>query len=443
MNYGSVTEDEARAVINMLPSDSMIRIYCNYASHQVSSNIACHIPCICTALGVCAPRGDIGLSANGFKYVTHANNYGLIVGASGDAEKTLAIRVIREVMALAAPSLIGYDPTAEETLTKGLAARPSQLFIYPDMGVFLSKTSGGDPRGAGLRDGFLTYFDGISMTREYSRGAPIVVSDPRPSFLGACTPQHLESYTDTIDWEGGLASRFMFTYAERERDLSNPTPDPVTFDWIVGRLAWHAVQLRTGVSLGMTEGAARRWVAWQREVMARHRDRSDDERVRGVIARTRLMAAKYTLLCAWSLGDYCMQPWWTTQDLIECGVGFAELHLKSALALVDRIAPNNAMREQRAVYHACGCDGAWAALGDVLRLAHVTKKAAGPYIETLKEQGKIEESVQNASCYYRQIPGGIARPYDPGMENLPPPPPMQPPPSPGVDPPPYLTSSPA
>lgn len=419
-----ITEAEVWRALEVLPEESLIRGYVSFASRQVSSNVVYHVPAVLSLLGVCTPGNFAG---RGFKRETFPNFYGMIVGSSGDAEKTLSIDIPQKILSISAPALLGFDPTAEETLAKGLANRPAQLFIYPDMGAFLSKTSGNDPRGAGLRDGFMSYFDGLSMTREYSKGPPVLVSNPRPSFLGACTPEHLEEYTTSIDWHGGGMSRFFVAYGERERDLPHPEAFPEGWTYLQGFFAWLATREGAKACAGMTPEAAALWKDWQKNVIQRYVDRGIDTRLRGLVARVRLVAAKCTCLVAVSVPHFAVSDspageWWITPQLVESGIALAELHLKGALALAENVAPNEEMREQRALYRACGAS--WTPLGEVLKRSHLTKRRALPYFETLREHGAIEERVQNTTAYYRQVPGGEARPYDPGMDNLPPPPPV-------------------
>lgn len=424
-----ITEADVRGVLALLPYDSFIRQYADYASSQVSSHLGYHVAC---ALGLVAVSAKDGAVTRGFKKTTFPNFYSLIVGPSGEAEKTLAVDILKELMAETFPALEGSDPTAEETLTKILSTRPQLLFVYPEMGSFLAKTGGKDQRGQAIRAGFTDYFDGLSRTREYSKGAPVVVTNPRVSFLGACTPRHLEEHTTSLDWEGGFMSRFFVVYGDRERDIPWPSPNPQLREYLANWLRWARFGDFTFCpGEGIESDAAELWVTWQREMNATYRDRMKDERVRGVISRTRLIAAKCTFLVA--LSNLGLSPGWkVNRATMEAGIGLAGLHLKSALGLVERIAPTPEMREQKDVLDAIG--GEWTPLGEVLLGAHLTKKRAEPYIETLICQGKVAVTVQDTTHYYRKVVGGKPRPYDLAMEGLavastplPPPPPPPPP----------------
>ena len=402
-------------VLDMLPTDCFLKHYVYYASQQVSSHNSYHLGVGLALSGVSAPRN---LKMIGFKRVTTPNVYVLITGSSGDAEKTLAIDVGQTLLAEAAPNLIGPDPTADETLVKILASRPNQLFIYPDYAIFLAKTAGGDQRGEGLRNGFMAYYDGLTFDREYSKGPPIHVHDPRPSLLAACTPQHLESYTVALDWQGGSISRKFLFWGERERDIPWPTPLPAERAYLVSHLAWAAGVQTAGESLGLTEEASRLWLSWVTESKKKHAHLYNDDKVRGIISRSRLMAAKASLLVAWSSG-MCLEPWRLEAHVLEAGIAIADLHLRSALLLARDIAPNKEMMEQKRLLRAITPE--WIAFGDAIKQAELTKRGAAIYIETLIEQGLIASTVQNTTVYYRRTDAGTT-PYDYSIEAVAPPP---------------------
>lgn len=424
-----VTEQEVRAALAQLPQGCFLKHYCEYAEKQSASHLGYHVVIGLVLLGITSSRT---LVAHGFKAPTFGNFYGLVVGSSGDAEKTLAIRIAQDLLADAAPTLVGPDPTAEETLTKILANRPSQLFIYPDFASFLSKTTGHDnQRGQALRDGFMTVFDGLSYNREYSKGQQLNVVHPRVSMLGACTPRHLEDYTTGLDWQGGFMSRFFMCYGNRERDMPWPTPMPELRAWLVQRLAFCAARPDpAGDSLGLEPAAAQRWVLWADDLKRRHAKMLGDENMSGVVSRTRLMCAKIATLLAWSQGLSVGAPvgpaqWRMPESVLEQAIVFAELHLRSALALVERIEPTHEMREQRAVLNAVGTE--WTPLGSILKDAKITHRKAKHYLETLSLQADLQTCTQDSTAYYRRVVGGMPRPYDVGMEGL------QAPPLPGAD----------
>lgn len=408
-----LTEQDVRIAISRLPPRCFIRNYVQWAEQQVSSPLGYHL-----AIGLCVAAATIPRDyvVNGFKAPTFANFYSMIVGRSGDAEKTLAINLGLSLLSEAAPALLGPDPTAEETLTRILSSRPSQLFAYPEMATFLGKTSGGagNQRGSSLRDGFTAVFDGWSYSREYSKGQTIPVTDPRVSFLGGCTPRHLEDYTIALDWEGGFFNRIFTIYAERERNLPWPTPMPEHRAYLASWLAWSAGQPNASPSLGLAPETSARWLAWQADLPRLYPEAVKSERLVGLVARTRLIAAKVTAITAWT-GSF-VEPGWVVPDcVLEAAIGIAELHLQGALTLGARIASSHEMREQRAVLNAVG--PLWTPLGAILAQAQITKRRATGYLESLQEQGLITHTPQGSSFYYRLVPGGVPRPYDEAADN--------------------------
>jgi hypothetical protein len=360
---------------------------------------------------------------NGPADETLPNVYVLVVGPPGHAEKTRTVKVGTRILMEVAPHLRGSDPTAEESLLKSLQVNPSQIWVYPELAGFLSKTAGLDSRGRGIRDGFMEIFDGEDKNRVYSRGPKVEVSQPRPNFLGACTPRHLEDYTSGMDWEGGFMSRFLIFSGKKERELAWARQDEEMKklrEFLSGWLAWSSSlgAQGAGENLGCSGNSLRRWQQWKKEFHAKYVKQATNPILQGTIARTELMAAKCALLVAWSCGS-CVEPWTLRSEALEAGIAIATLTLEGTLELAANIAPTPEMREQRCFYNAVGSE--WTALGDILREANLTKRKGSVYVETLMEQGVIQTVSQNGTSYYKRSSAGTA-PYDYSLENLPPPP---------------------
>jgi hypothetical protein len=413
-----ITEQDVLRVMQLLPSSNFLRQYVNYGMTQVASHASYHIAVGLALLGISTPRNFQML---GMKRTTFPNTFSLIVGSAGEAEKTGAIDVGRPLLAEIAPELFGPDPTAAETLAKILSTRPSQLFVYVDFFSFLSRTGGGDTRGEALRGGFTEWFDGYSKDFEYASGKKFPVTDPRPSLLAACTPSHLESFTQLNDWTGGFISRFLIFYADVERTMDWPDNSTHAQDvraWLAAFLAWSVATTQAGKSLGLTDEAKRYWLSWVATMREKY-GAAESEKNAAIISRTRLMAAKSALLLAWGSGK-CLDPWYLDAADLNAGAAIAELSLRSALRLADSIASSREMQEQNRVYRAIGDE--WTPLGDILRKAELTKKRAAPYLETLCEQGVITMDNVNGTVYYRRCttgtiphPGMPAPPPLPGM----------------------------
>lgn len=406
-----------RRVLALMTKDCFISRYCQYAETQTAGNLGYSLG---IALALTAAVAPSNLSLDGPKGATSPNIYTLIVGPSGEGEKSLTIDVGEKVLMEVIPDIRGDDPTSDEALLKALQERSQQIWIYGELATFLSKTAGLDTRGRGIRDAFMEAYDGKSKRRRYSKGPAVHAENPRPVFLGACTPRHLEDHTSWNDWEAGFVSRFLIFYGVKERKLLYPARDDYTRSLRTYLCSWMRWSSETvaGESLGLDERAKRRWKTWDKEIEDRMRA-TRDERLKGVISRARLMSVKSALLVAWGTGAGCLEPWVLHEDTLNVGIEIAMLALGSALELSENIAPTEQMREQRRVFNAIGEQ--WTAYGDVLREANLTKRKSAEYIETLMEQGVITMTTQNAAVYFRQTGAGTV-PYDYSLENLPPPP---------------------
>lgn len=400
-----------------MPENCFIRQYCQYAETQTAGNLGYSLG---IALALVASVAPPNLSLDGPKGETTPNIYVLVVGPSGESEKSLTVNVGVRIFNEVAKDLRGADPTSDEALLKSLHERNRQTWIYPDLAVFLSKTAGQDTRGQGIRAAFLEAYDGDAKSRQYSKGPKVFAENPRPVFLGACTPRHLEDHTSGLDWEGGFISRFLVFYGEKERRLSFRARDEYSQtlrNYLCGWMRWSSETL-AGQNLGLSKRANERWRVWDREIEDKLRN-TRDERLRGVLSRARIMTMKCALLIAWSSGVGCLEPWTLSDEILYAGMETAALAQSSILSLSENIAPTEQMREQKRVFNAIG--DYWTPYGDVLREANLTKRKSAEYVETLMEQGVVTMTSQNGTAYFRRTGSGTI-PYDYTLENLPPPP---------------------
>jgi hypothetical protein len=131
-----VTEAEAAAA---LPPEGWVRRYVIHAAKQTTAPLVYHIGVGLTTLTATAPLG----------YGTHyagklrANNFCLLVGRSGEDNKSSALNVGRRLLFEAAPPLVGDFPGSPEGLIDSLAIAPSQLIPISEFGKFLSSAQGG------------------------------------------------------------------------------------------------------------------------------------------------------------------------------------------------------------------------------------------------------------------------------------------------------------
>lgn len=417
-----IREADVRSAVEALPDACWLKHYVRYGPTQVASHIGYHLAVGLALIGATTARDFESL---GFKKATFTNQYVLIVGASGDAEKTLAIDVGLDMLTDAAPHLIAGDPVSEQALLRTLTATPTCLLPYPEFATFLSATGGRDNhRGRTIRDQLTNIYDGRSITKPYAKEEDaLVVTNPRVSLIGACTPQHLETLTVHLDWEGGMISRFFIMFGDRERQVPWPTPDPPMRQWLAGWLACAATHPNAGRCTGLDEDAKSLWLWWYEDIINRHRGRLSNQQVVGLVSRARLQAAKIATALAWSsgIGWDPTQTWSVPRWALECAIRIVDLHLHSAFDLVARIQPTHDMREQRAVLYAVGATPT--ALGTVTKEAKVDLRDAKRHLATLAEQGEVVVvSDRSNKLFYQRVEGGAPPAYEAALE-LPPPPP--------------------
>lgn len=401
--------------MSRLPETNFIRNYVYYGALQNSAPLVYHLAMALSLVATSAPRD---LVFRHYEAPTFPNFYALICGPTGD-RKTMAVNVGKDILTAAAPALLGHDPTAEQTLVKMLETKPSQLFLYPELQTFLAKTAGaGNQLGAGLRAGFTQVYDGFSFSRQYANGKEHIVTDPRVSFVGACTPADLERYTTSGDIQGGFLNRFGYFRGEKERAVIVSTPWPEMRSWLCGYLIKSKDQMQAGEGTRLTPEALEMWSSWTQGMEAARKLRG--EREGALLARTAVFAAKCSLLIAWSSGKgWNGEPWEMTTREIEVALALSDLHVRSGLDLLNRVAPNADMMEKRRVYAAIGAD--WTPLGVVTKNAELTLKKTKVYLETLLMEGVIATESQNAVAYYRQVEDGAPTAYNHAFQYAAPP----------------------
>lgn len=420
-----IREAEVEVAQAMLPDGCFLKHYMVFGRGQVASHLFYHVGIGFSLVGAAMPRNIVGV---GFKAPTFPNLYAIICGPSGAAEKSLALDVALRLVSETAPELVGPDPTSDQALAKILEARPSQFFAYSEGGKFLAMTAGLQNQiGAGIRKGFTDAFDGRSYDREYSKGQKVKVVHPRPNLVLCCTPQDLEDCTVDLDWKGGMLSRFIFCYGVAERKVLEPDVWPQMHQWLAVFLLESKAQPIAGECLPMEECVRARWLSWQEDVLERYAPHMNRERTTGIVSRTRLMAAKMATSLSWQCRrGWNGVPWRIEADVLEAAIAFAEIHLKSGLALAARIPANWDMRDQNRLL--AGIGETWTALGTAVGSADLTLKKAKLHIETLTERGLIAMETQGTTVFYRRIPDGAPPEYDHALAGAPPPPP--PPPAP-------------
>jgi hypothetical protein len=133
-----------------LPSRGWLREYVEHAYQQTTAPLGYHIGVGLSVLAVTCPLNFGSRYAGSLR----GNLYSLLVGRSGEDQKSTALDVGRRVLFAAAPTLIGDHPGSWEGLIDSLSRRPSQIIVYSEFGKFLSAAQKGyfEPLKATMTD---------------------------------------------------------------------------------------------------------------------------------------------------------------------------------------------------------------------------------------------------------------------------------------------------
>jgi len=382
-----VTEAEAASV---LPSSGWVRRYVIHAAKQTTAPLCYHIGIGLTTMGVTCPL-SYGMHYAG---TLRANNFCLLVGRSGEDNKSSALNVGREILDAAAAPLIGDFPGSPEGLIDSLAQTPSQLIPISEFGKFLSSAQRGyfEPTKTLLAD----LWDSLPIQRTRANNRVIRVDTPRLSINAACSIPYLEKHTLAEDWTGGFMGRWMVLYGRRERVDPDPVGDRTDFQWLVDRIQQKAMTPTAGWCMGLDSGAKRYWNQWYRDVT----NRKLPNNIVGIRSRAPTIARKIALVYGWDFGPASYgKPWKMGIDVLEPAIAFTELHVKSLIDLSSVIAEHADARLRRSVLQAIDIKGGVATLGEVLGVLKMRKRPVVEMLDALMEEGcvvKVQTNFGNA-----------------------------------------------
>jgi len=375
-----ITEAEVREVLSYLPPDSFLHAYVTYAERQTVAPLAYHLAVGLTILGVTCPA-QYGTSYAG---ILRGNMFAMVVGRSGDDNKSSALGIGRGILFDAAPHLIGDMPGSPEGLIDSLAARPSQLLLYSEMGTMLANSQKGymEP----IKAAFTDLYDCTPQQRAKASSKIVRVNDPRLSLLGACSVPYLERYTDATDWTGGFLSRWLVMHAQKERVNPDPVGDFIGRPELVNALVVRGKSNVAGWCEGLDDEAKALWTKWYYALEAR----TDlPGIVSGVRSRVPAMARKIALLLGWDFGAaHSGDPWRITLRELGPALVIAELHLKSIISLSEVISEHADARLRRTILDAIPVNGL-KSLGDVVKATKLTKKKVVEALDSLCEEGTV------------------------------------------------------
>lgn len=370
-----ITEKEAAWAI---PPQGWVRDYIEHAILQTTSPLGYHLATALATLATTCPT-DYGMRYAG---TMRANFYSLLVGRSGEDQKSTALGIGRDVLFEAAPTLIGEHPGSWEGLVDSLSRQPSQVLVYSEFGKFLSQAQKGyfEPLKALITD----LWDATPQQRAKANGQSVRVDNPRLSIMAACSLPYLEKHTEAHDWSGGFMGRWAVIYARRERTDPDPVGDPSRIPALAQGLVARATLPQAAVCVGLDAQAKKLWDEWYYEVERR----PFPDTISGAKTRAPTIARKVALLYAWDFGAATgSAPFAIGLDVLEPALRFAELHLRSVAGLADKLAEHPEAATRRTVLESIPDTGA--TLGQILRTTKMKRRGVVEILDALVLDGSV------------------------------------------------------
>ena len=319
----------------------------------------------------------------------YGNLYTLLVGRSGDEQKSSALgvakRVLFEVQRQHGQPIIGKQPGSTEGLVDSLVAVPRQIIYYSEFGAFLAKAQKRGSYFEPMKAYYTDLWDCQPVDRLKANNVSVSQPNPRLSLAAGCSLPYLENHTSASDWSGGFMGRWAVIYSRRERTVSYPKNDWSPIAGLAARLLQRAQMSQAGPCLGLSDHAYSTWDDWFHENDAR----SIPDIIAGVKTRIPTLAMKAALLYAWDFGEPMQgQPWHIENHHVNYGIKFAELHLKSIVGLAAYFAEHADAAMRRTILQAIPISGI-KSLAQILRRTKHKKRTVLEVLDGLVIDGTL------------------------------------------------------
>lgn len=214
-----ITEQEA---VWATPPSGWVRDYMAFAIKQTTAPAGYHLANALALLSVTTPT-SYGTSYAGDLY---GNIYVLLVGRSGDDQKSSALGIGKKILYAMQDQLgvpvIGKQPGSTEGLVDSLVVQPRQIIYYSEFGAFLSKAQKKGSYFEPMKAYYTDLWDCQPIDRLKANNVVISQPNPRLSLAAGVSLPFLEQHTEAHDWTGGFMGRWAVIYSRRER--VNPYP---------------------------------------------------------------------------------------------------------------------------------------------------------------------------------------------------------------------------
>jgi hypothetical protein len=391
-----MTDKEALALVPRHP-DSWLRRYVAYAAERTDAPIAFHL---CTGLGVLAANAGHRLQGQFTGSKLSTNLWVMVVGSSGDARKTTALRIGTNLLKSVQPESIGEPPGSEEGLVDQLADQENQLIIYGEFGQFLEKSQIGYL--SALKTRYTQVYDGDPVGRMLAKKRKSHCENPRLSMLAGTTLEFLETFTTTVDWQAGFLNRFFIVVAARERNLITPTEDPAEQSALEDRL--RELQLGPlGRYGGFTPQAVQLWEKWNglREIAMSRPEEFVPALTQGLLSRQPTLLLKIAMLLAYDTDSCRAENWKLSEDNIRSAAHIVKIQAQSAAFLAKHVSESSDRRDRRTVLNCL--NGVAVSMGDLIKRSRIQKRKLYPVLDSLVEEGTLSRESDTSGVRYRKL----------------------------------------
>lgn len=388
-----ISERDASAV---LPPNSWTKLYCEHAFVNTTSPLIYQVGMALTILGATCPM------TYGLAYppsALRANLYTMLVGRSGDDQKSTALGIAKDILREADKKLIGRTPVSDAGLLEDLAEIPKQTIFYPELGTFLSMTR--QEYAQSLKPLYTELWDNEPVQRRRANNKIVAVNEPRLSLGAAVSLPYLEAYTLAEDWSGGFMGRWLVLWGQRERVEALPTIDNTRRKALVDALIVRATAPSAGWCLGLDSGAKNLWKDW----FDRLSKRNFPSVARGVKTRAPGIALRIALVYGWDFGPPFKSdaPWRINPDILEPAIALTDLYIRSVEELSDVIADHEDGRIRRSILECLNEFPSGATLGQVLGRVKRRKRVVVEAIDGLRTEGVIEDVATTNGNWLRRV----------------------------------------
>lgn len=347
-----------RGLIERLPPLGFVRSYVErHASNVTDAPMVFHLGAALSALSACL-RSESSVNVGGTPL--RLNLFVMLLGASGKSRKTKSITLANVVLNHAAEAgqisnVIGAKFGSYAGLMSVLQEMPQCVIFDPEFSGMLAEAQRGRHLESAKR-GLLDIYDCTTQTRTLSRERMIAVS-PRLTLCVGLAPSLFEYHIEPEDLTGGLLSRFLILFGERDHFRHTTGADS---DAILDELAEMLHQRQAflpPLELTLAGESLAAFNRWEEQVEA-YTNTLADEAMVSVATRCGAHALKIAgILSADAYGIGLTTPQIAAKpirvpiqpDALDVGIQLAAAHAQAAMGILSTLATTPDMRDRRAV----------------------------------------------------------------------------------------------